>query len=710
MVRETFVTARPDSADAPPYAWGALAALCIFVLYLATLSPTTAMWDTSEYIAAAKVLGLPHPPGNPLFVLLAHGFGLLPIPVSYAARINILAALSSAIASGFWFLLIDHILARHGVARTRRLVLAAAGTLLGATAFTVWNQSVVNEKVYTVSLALFGAITWLMVRWLAGRDARRNNAKLVAVAFLLGAGYSIHPAGLLPGLGIVLAVIARDWRLFLRWQLVAAVLGAFVLGLTPFVFEPIRAAQNPPINEGSPTACPYGHLAMSCTLSETTYVRLRDNINRTQYQKPSVLDRQISYPAQVGMWWLYFKWQWLRDPHDAAPAAQLALALVVLALGLWGAVLHWRWDRATFWYWAPFVFTLTLLLIYYMNFKYGFSQAPELGDAVPREVRDRDYFYMWSFSAWGVWVALAFAWMWQRSRAGSAAMALAVVPLVANWNAASRRGDTATRDWAVDLLQSVEPYGVLVTNGDNDTFPLWYAQDVEGVRRDVTVVIGTYLGTDWFVRQLIHAPVIPFDTAHAAPIYRGRAWPVPTHPVFRMTDAVADSIPDYLQVSQPQRFQSGSVVGTVTPGYLTRDEILVIRLITDAMPERPLYFAPGSPYPYRFGLGGYLSHEGLVEHLLPTPTGDSTGMVMDVPRSAALWNLYRGPAAIVRRGDWIDRASLPTPYDYALLGLSLSNALAQHGDTTNALTVRGQTVDLIHAARIESAFGLPTTP
>jgi len=128
------------------------------------------------------------------------------------------------------------------------------------------------------------------------------------------------------------------------------------------------------------------------------------------------------------------------------------------------------------------------------------------------------------------------------------------------------------------------------------------------------------------------------------------------------------------------------------------------------MPERPLYFAPGSPYPYRFGLGGYLSHEGLVEHLLPTPTGDSTGMVMDVPRSAALWNLYRGPAAIVRRGDWVDRASLPTPYDYALLGLSLSNALAQHGDTTNALTVRGQTVDLIHAARIESAFGLPTTP
>ena len=62
MPRNTSTVARTDSSDAPPYAWGALAAGCIFVLYLATLAPTTAMWDTSEYIAAAKVLGLPHPP------------------------------------------------------------------------------------------------------------------------------------------------------------------------------------------------------------------------------------------------------------------------------------------------------------------------------------------------------------------------------------------------------------------------------------------------------------------------------------------------------------------------------------------------------------------------------------------------------------------------------------------------------------------------
>ena len=60
------------------------------------------------------------------------------------------------------------------------------------------------------------------------------------------------------------------------------------------------------------------------------------------------------------------------------------------------------------------MFTLTLALIYYMNFKYGWSQAPELGDNVQREVRDRDYFYIWSYSAWGVWAAIGLVYIWQQ--------------------------------------------------------------------------------------------------------------------------------------------------------------------------------------------------------------------------------------------------------------------------------------------------------
>src|SRR5574341_2066128 len=91
-------------APGPPYGWAIATGLLVFLIYFATLAPTTAFWDTSEYIAAAKVLGIPHPPGNPLFVLLAHTFGLLPLAASYAARINLFAAVTSALSAGLWFL------------------------------------------------------------------------------------------------------------------------------------------------------------------------------------------------------------------------------------------------------------------------------------------------------------------------------------------------------------------------------------------------------------------------------------------------------------------------------------------------------------------------------------------------------------------------------------------------------------------------------
>ena len=100
---------------------------------------------------------------------------------------------------------------------------------------------------------------------------------------------------------------------------------------------------------------------------------------------------------------------------------------------------------------------------------------------------------------------------------------LAVVPLFANWTSASRAHHRTTRNVAADLLNSVEPYGVLVTVGDNDTFPLWYAQEVEGIRRDVVVANTSLLNTDWYARQLIRRPIYDYDAAKGPAIYRDQA-------------------------------------------------------------------------------------------------------------------------------------------------------------------------------------------
>jgi hypothetical protein len=235
------------------YGIAAVASLAVFALYVATLAPTTAMWDTSEYIAAVKVLGLPHPPGNPLFVLMGHAFGLLPIPVSYAARINMFVALLMAISAGVWFLVTERILSHWLERRWQRIAGGIVAAVVGATSFTVWNQSVAAEKVYAVNVLGIAVVTWIMLRWSETPDAPRASRLLVLVAFLAGLGYANHPAGFLviPATGV--AVLALRPRTLLRWRLVLACLGALLLGLTPFGLDPIRAAHFTPLYEGEPT-------------------------------------------------------------------------------------------------------------------------------------------------------------------------------------------------------------------------------------------------------------------------------------------------------------------------------------------------------------------------------------------------------------------------------------------------------------------------
>ncbi|MGI8402892.1 MAG: glycosyltransferase family 117 protein [Gemmatimonadaceae bacterium] len=716
----------------PSYIPAAIAALLVFILYLLTLAPSVAMWDTGEYMAAAKVLGLPHPPGNPFFMLLGHAFATLPIPVSYGARINILAALASAGSAGFWFLITERVVARWIRERWQRLVVASLATLIGATAFTVWNQSVVNEKVYTVSLLFFTIVSWLMIEWMEDPDAPVADRILILVAFLLGLGYSNHPAGFLPLPAAGVAILAVRWRTLLRWKLVLIGFGALVLGLTPFIYEPVRAAYFPGINEGAPTACAT-KLETSCTFDKLTYERLSANINREQYG--AKVGRGADYPAQVGMWWLYFKWQWLRDVHQTMPGAQFILAFVFLALGLLGGYVHWERDRRTFWYFGPLMFTMTLALIYYLNFKYGWSQDPDIQD-VQREVRDRDYFYIWSYSAWGVWASIGLSFIWEQlahilggrderqtgtekkqvvaaswpSRRGfmlaAPVLLVALIPLFSNWKYASRAGHTFTDEWARDYLNSLEPYAIVITNGDNDTFPLWYAQEVEGVRRDVTVAVTTYLDTDWFVRQMIRRPVETYDAAKGPAIYRNQVWKKPVGPPLKMTFAEADAVPEYIQINEPQIFRQGSITLNIQPGILVRDQLILLRLIRDSYPERPIYVSTGGGR--GLGLEPYLVSQGFVQKLVDHPLTDTpatpriSGLFVDVDRSKALWDtVYRAPDALIKEGDWIDRASFGIPYTYAFTGAILAEAMTRRGDTKTATAIMTKVQAIVKAARIE---------
>jgi hypothetical protein len=700
----------------------------VLLLYIVTLAPSTAMWDTSEYITAAYTLGLPHPPGNPLFVLIGRVFAILPIATTIAVRINVLAAVCSAVSAGMWFLITERVLVSWFTQRWQRILGGSLAALIGATSFTVWNQSVVNEKVYTVSLMGIAIISWLMIRWCDEPDGRKADRTLVLVAYISALGYANHMAGMLAAPAVGIAVILVRWRTLLRWRLLLACLGAMILGITPFAMQPIRAAHFPALNEGEPTACRQG-LSVGCTFSKGTYDAFMYNFNRGQYGKPDVIsERQAPFAAQVGMWWLYFKWQWLRDAHYQNTFAQSLLAALFFVLGVLGGWVHWQRDRRSFWYFGALMFTTTLVLIWYMNFKYGASQDPDL-TGVAREVRDRDYFYLWSFSAWGVWAALGLVAVWDsiasligreqvvegrttierptRSalKVASPVLALALIPLFTNWTTASRAGQTDTADFAKDLLNSVEPYGVLVTVGDNDTFPLWYAQEVEGVRRDVVVANTSLLNTDWYTRQLIRRPVYEYDKEKGPAIYRNGTWPKPTGSPLHMTIDQADSVPPYIQLERPMVFQGGPVKATIDPqrlsipGVLQRADIFVLRMIADSYKDRPIYLSRTSAgYGNELGIGNYLLTQGLATKVFipPAVPGKDTVMLagagwIDITRTRDLWDtVFVARKSLAARKDWPDRPSVGIPYLYVATGMILSEVLAQSGDASGSSRVMGQ--------------------
>ncbi|WP_337171009.1 DUF2723 domain-containing protein [Gemmatimonas aurantiaca] len=742
---------RSSAADLdyrPSYLAAAIAGLVTFLLYVVTLAPTTSMWDTSEYIAAAYVLGLPHPPGNPFFVLIGRVFSILPIAPTVAMRINVLAALSSAVSAAFWFLVTERVLVQWMPRRWQRIVGGSLAVLIGATAFTVWNQSVVNEKVYTVSLVGLAFICWLTVRWCDDPEGPVADRLLVLIAYLCGLGYTNHMAGMLAVPAVGVAVLIRRPQTVLRWKLLVACAVALGFGLTPFATQPIRAAHFPAINEGEPTGCAT-ELKAECTFSQLTYDRFMYNFNRGQYGKPELGERQAPFTAQLGMYWMYFKWQWLRDAYNESPGAQNGLAVFYFILVLLGGWMHYKKDRRSFWFFGPLVFTMTLGLIFYLNFKYGHSQAPELGDSVPREVRDRDYFYLWSFSALSVWAALGMFYLWEtvatlfgsdevrlgketvleprpRSFAlASPLLAVAFIPLFGNWTQASRAGQTDTGDFAHDLLNSVEPYGILITVGDNDTFPLWYAQEVEGIRKDVIVANTSLLNTDWYVRQLIRRPPSPYEADKGPALYRNITATMPTGSPVKMTFEEADALPLAIQTPQNAAFVKGEIVAQPRTPQLMKSDQLVYFMIRDAFPQRPIYFSrTAGGYPYELGLERYVVTQGMAKKLMDKPVEPSPDImmvpgegIMDVKRSYELWNtVFTANKSLAKRNGWVDDASVGIPDLYVISGITLAEALAQLGQTARSDSVYQQSKDIATAMRRAQVFGfdrqpsLPVTP
>ena len=188
-----------------------------------------------------------------------------------------------------------------------------------------------------------------------------------------------------------------------------------------------------------------------------------------------------------------------------------------LLLGLIGIFFQWQRNHPDFWVVMALFFMTGIAIVIYLNQK-------------PYEPRERDYSYAGSFYAYAVWIGLgvmaiieAIPEKW-RNKYLAIAVSLALLLLVPgimgkeNWDDHDRSGRYTARDFAYNYLVSCEPDAIIFTNGDNDTFPLWYAQEVEGIATDVRVCNLSYLAADWYIEQMSRAAYeskpLPFSFEH----------------------------------------------------------------------------------------------------------------------------------------------------------------------------------------------------
>lgn len=478
----------------------AVVILALFLVYHATLAPTVTYWDAGEFLSAIHSLGIPHPPGTALFVVIANVWTKIFSPwLGFAYSVNVFSAVCTATACGIFASLMQQ--------WTGNRVAAIAGGLTAGLMSSVWlnaTETEVYSPAVLVSLVLF----------LVADQARvtRERRWLVLLAYLIGFGWALQLSALVSAPAAVFLALWRnpedDERvLFNRatseasatmrrdmWLAVGAAILVTLVGASAVLFMLVRAQHDPAINQGNPA----------------TLHALTDVITRRQYLPAPMLPRQAPLYLQIGNMFEYADWQVaLSLGSDPPPTVGRTFVTVVFAiLGVIGSRWHRRahlpsWEAVTLLF-----ITGTIGIVIYLNMKaspsYGAGFLPA---AAKHEARERDYFFALGFMCWGLWAGAGAVWLLRGLGWPGKAIALGVafLPAVLNYNAVDRSRTpvayAARLNAQKDLIPD-PPNSVFFAAGDNDTYPVWYMQEVEGLRRDVTPVTLPLLGATWYREEL----------------------------------------------------------------------------------------------------------------------------------------------------------------------------------------------------------------
>ena len=491
--------------------------LAAVVLYSWTLAPTVTLTDSGELIVVAYGLGIAHPPGVPLWALLAHLASLVPLG-NVAVRTNFSSAFFAALASAMLTLVVAELMitasylgaskrtkkgaqrSKKAASRTRDedsgigrlLVLAPAlgAGLLMTLSRTLWSYATITE-VYALNTLLVLVIFFLVLRWRRcivadrrrmgmTRDAGQitsvttiHDTLLYAAAFTFGLALGVHHvtvALVLPALGVIV-YRTEGLRFFTSRRLIYAALIAIGALAAVYAYLPLAASYSPVINWGNPRS-----------LQEIWW-----HVTGRQYQV------YFSFtPKIVGEQFVEFCRMALRE----FGVPWLPLPLVLAFAGFASA---FRQDRTTFWF-------LSFIVIADLAYALSYEIA-----------EDKDAYYLPAFISIAIAAGFGIRWFIQLAvsksmpvgrpylAAGIAVLLTSAIAFIGNWPFNNRRHYFIAHDYVENLFSAIEPSGLLLTLDWQVASPMFYAQEVEERRRDVKVVDINLLRRSWYFDYLRHA-------------------------------------------------------------------------------------------------------------------------------------------------------------------------------------------------------------
>lgn len=461
------------------------AALVVFVVslaaYLATLAPTVTLVDSGELIVAAWSLGVAHPPGFPLYVLLAHLATLAPLG-EVAARVNFASALFGALAAAAVALAAAQIVrprlaspraagkrskpmptAEAAPAGDAALVALTAGAML-AFGRAFWSFATIAE-VYTLNTLLVALVLLVVLRWRAdARAGERQDRHLVLAAGLFGLALGVHHVTVLawaPGLALLVWKSLEGRRIGLRtlgWMALAG-----LAGLAVYAYLPLAAARSPLLNWGDPDSPGRLFRHVSGWIYQT-------NLSAGGAQMGHQAGRLLGIVVrQYGPAWL-----------------PLGLGLVAL-----GVARLARRDR-----------TLLAAL--------GLVAATATAYALAYDIaEDTEAYYLPVFVVFALAAGAGAAGGLEAARrrgrgllAPFAVGLVVAVALVGNFSYTNYRRDFVARDYVRNILAAIEPHGMLLTEDWQVYSPLLYTLEVARLRPDVIAVDVNLLRRSWYVESM----------------------------------------------------------------------------------------------------------------------------------------------------------------------------------------------------------------